>query len=190
MPVKTSSPAYKRDRIQGENTLAELPWCGKILLRGDPSNSRLVRKASSVLGADLPADPNTLTQGSDRTVYWMGPNEWLIHCAMDDVTDLVAKLRDALDGIHHAIVDVSDYYTVLELKGPDAAALLSRGCPMDLHAEAFVPGTCAQTRFGHASILLHRNSETEFKIQVRWSYTEYVWDYIESATAGLKAPAE
>ena len=190
MPAKTSSPAYNRERIQGDNNLLEMPWCGKIILRGDPTNSRILRKASSVLGADLPLEANTLAQGSDRTVFWMGPNEWLIHCTMEEAGDLLAKLRDALDGIHHAAVDVSDYYTVLELSGPDAAALLSRGCPMDLHATEFVPGSCAQTRFGHASILLHRTGETEFRIQVRWSYTEYVWDYIASAVAGLTAPAE
>ena len=190
MPINTSSPAYNRNRIQGENTLEELPWCGKLILRGDPDNSRLVRKASSVLGADLPLEPNTLARGSDRIVYWMGPNEWLVHCALDEVTALVAKLQDTLDGIHHAAVDVSDYYTVLELAGPDAAALLSRGCPLDLHPAEFESGSCAQTRFGHASILLHRGSVDAFNIQVRWSYTEYVWDYLESAMQGMTAPEE
>ena len=183
---KTTSPAYDRATIEGTNSLQELPWSGKINLRGDPGNSRFLRKAGAVLELELPLAANTLTTSGERTAYWLGPDEWQFTCPIDELARLQQELEQALDGIHCAVTDVSDYYTVLELDGPDAAAQLARGCPLDLHPSAFATGRCAQTRMGHASVMLHKTSDTPtFRVQVRWSYTEYVWDYLVSALSGL-----
>ena len=186
MTIATTSPAYNRERIPGPNSLVEMPWCGKITLRLNPENSRTLKKMAAVLGVELPLQATTVSSGVNVTVYWMGPNEWLVHCGIGEVSELMEKLSEVMEGIHHAVVDVSDYYTVLKLEGPDAAALLARGCPLDLDSTVFESGACAQTRFGHASVLLHKAEDaSSFRIQVRWSYTEYVWDYIASATRGL-----
>jgi sarcosine oxidase subunit gamma len=184
--IKTISPGYNRVRIDSDTSLMELPWCGKINLRGDPGNNRFVNKVEDVLGLDLPVEPNQCSKSEAGTIYWLGPDEWLVHCDLSGTQSKNRQLKTALEGIHSAVVDVTDYYTVLRLDGPDSTRLLSKGCPMDLHPDVFVKGTCSQTRFGNASILLHKTSKTpSYDIQERWSFTEYVWDYLVSGMAAL-----
>jgi len=184
--IKTISPGYNRVRIDSDTSLMELPWCGKINLRGDPQNSRFVKKVENILATGLPVEPNTCSRSETETVYWLGPNEWLVHCEISQTQPRISQLKTALSGIHSAVVDLSDYYTVLRLDGPNSSQLLAKACPMDLHPDVFVKGNCTQTRFGNASILLHRISNNPaYDIQVRWSFTEYVWDYLVSGMSAL-----
>ncbi len=199
MNIKTTSPAYNRqpitDAISGANRLCELPWQGKIILRGDSGNPQIIQKAGVALSVNLPTIANTVatSHNPNTTIFWMSPNEWLIHCDLTEVQNTMQRLSDHLSGHHHAVVEVSDYYTVLHLQDAHASALLAKACPLDLHNDHFPPNTCAQTKFGHASVLLHKltatpsdtatdtATDTAYHIQVRWSYTEYVWDYLSSA---------
>jgi len=187
-----------RAPIDGDLCLRELPWCGKINLRGDPGDANFTRAAAEALGVALPLAPNTVAADARAavTVFWLGPDEWLIHCPLADADKLLQELRRRLAALHCAVTEVTDYYTVLELRGVDAAAVLARGCPLDLHARAFPAGSCAQSRFGNASVLLHRPAapdgggdssadSTVFWIQVRWSFTEYVWDYLATVIDAL-----
>ena len=180
--LQATSPACKLIPIEGRNSLREEPWCGKLNLRGDPEDRQFLINAESVLDIQLPLTPNTRHASADQICYWTGPNEWLLHCRLSATGPIVKALKAKLRDTHFAVTEVTDYYTVLHLDGPDSIELLSRACPLDLHPAKFAVGHCTQTRFGHASILLHKTSDTPaFDIQVRWSYTEYVWDYLSSA---------
>ena len=192
--LKTNSPAYNRTRIDGDTSLIELPWCGKINLRGDSNNNQFVKKVESEIELALPVEANTCTKNDAATLYWLGPNEWLMHCQVADTENKISNLKTVLSGLHSAVVEVTDYYTVLRLDGPDSPALLAKACPLDLHPDRFANGACAQTRFGQASILLHKinhninhniSAAPAYDIQVRWSFTEYVWDYLASGMNAL-----
>jgi len=184
--LQTTSPAYNRSPIEGRNCLEQLPWCGKIILRGDAATRQFARKCEKTLGLALPVQANTCNTNDGSTCYWLGPDEWLLHCPLQDLEVRLAALHTALSGYHHAIVDVSDYYTVLKLDGPDASTLLAKACPLDLHPDVFAVGDCTQTRFGHASVLIHKLTDNPaYNIQVRWSFTEYLWDYLSSGMRAL-----
>ncbi len=182
----TTSPLWDRPSINGRNTLTELPICGKVNIRGSADNTHFTGSTAQAFGLALPLEPNTLTRLGNAICYWLGPDEWLLHCPIEEVDSLIESARSRLDRIHHALVDVSDYYTVLRLDGPDSEGLLNKGCPLDLHLSQFPVETCAQTRLGNASILLDRRGKAPFfDIQVRWSHAEYVWDYLDSAMKTL-----
>ncbi len=184
--MQTTSPACNLTPVAGINSLREQPWRGKINLRGDPENTEFLEKMESALNMQLPLQPNTQHTSAERTCYGIGPDEWLLHCPLDATAALVEALQAKLRDTHFAATAVTDYYTVLHLAGPDAAVLLARACPLDLRAGKFPVGDCAQTRFGHASILLHKTADTPaFHIQVRWSHTEYVWSYLTSAMRAI-----
>ena len=186
MSIKTTSPAYARNRVDGSHQLSELPWNGKINLRGNPENHDFLNAVKSTLGVTLPVEANTLIEQEGLTAIWFGPNEWLIYCDINSVQDRCADLKSALGETHSAVTDVSDYYTILKLEGKNAIDILRKACPMDLHPDVFPVGTCAQTRFGHASVFIRKiDSTPTFHIQVRWSYTEYVWDYLVSGLSIL-----
>ena len=182
----TTSALWDRPPISGKNNLAELSICGKINIRGSVDNARFTTSTTQVFGLALPLEPNTLVRAGSSTCYWCGPDEWLLHCPIEELESLIESGRSRLARTHHALVDVSDYYTVLRLEGPDSEILLGKACPLDLHLSQFPAETCAQTRLGNASILLDRRGKAPFfDIQVRWSYAEYVWDYLASAMKAL-----
>lgn len=180
--IQTHSPSYARKAIEGATTVRELPWCGKINLRGNPDGS-FSSAVSHALNVALPTRINSKQGAGDICIYCLGPNEWLIYCNISQVQKLMQRLRDALTDKHHSLVDVSDYYTVLELSGKDAEHVLRAGSPLDIDNSVFPVNSVAQTRFGHASILLDKVAADTFHIQIRWSYTEYLWDYFHNVLA-------
>ena len=186
---KAHSPARRREPLEakggGAAALRELPWRGKINLRG--AAPEFFKAARAALGLELPRDANTVAEGGGLLAFWLGPDEWLAHCELARAEKIMQQLAENLDGTNYAATEVTDYYTVLELSGDHAAAALARGCPLDLHLRVFKPGDCAQTRFGNASVLLHRVEAARFHVQVRWSFTEYVWDYLARAIDACRA---
>ena len=163
-------------------TLEERVYLAKVNVRADPENPVLMAGFKQALGIELPVTANT-TQSNERyTVFWLGPNEWLIHGQENTQAEIVAALRKETASEHVAVTDVSDYYMVLRLTGDKAREVLSKGTPFDVHPKVFGPGACAQTCFGHASILLHcADPSPVFDLQVRWSFAEYLWMYLREA---------
>ncbi|MGI9318869.1 MAG: sarcosine oxidase subunit gamma [bacterium] len=181
-----TSPCYDRAAVEGTHSLRQLNLKGKLNIRGNPGDPGFVSGIRLALDMDLPVSANTLNQHESMSLFWLGPDEWLLHCDLEQTTQLESRIRQSLKVSHFAVTEVSDYYTVLRLSGPDAEALLRRGTPLDLHIDAFGCDQIAQTRFGHATVLLHRLGDAEsWDIQVRWTYAQYVWDYLVSAMEGL-----
>ncbi len=180
--VPLTSACYDRKPIAGINSLRQLELCGKLNIRGNADDSNFLNGVKQALELNLPVNANTQNALNAKCLYWLGPDEWLLHCDLDETSKLEDAMHTQLTGLHHAVTEVSDYYTVLRLQGPDAETLLRKACPLDLHHSVFLSGCIAQTRFGHASILLHKLEDGEsWDIQVRWTYAEYVWDYLISA---------
>ncbi len=82
-----------------------------------------------------------------------------------------------------AAVDVSANRVCLELEGSDAAEVLARGCALDLHPSVFPPGSCAQTLFARAQVILYRTDEHVFRMLVRPSYADYLRAWFRDAMA-------
>jgi sarcosine oxidase subunit gamma len=55
-----------------------------------------------------------------------------------------------------AVIDQSGGFVVLRLAGPAAAEVLARGCRLDLHDNAFRPGSVARTPIAQVPVILHR----------------------------------
>jgi len=180
-PTKTS-PLDGLPGSAGGIELEERPFIGKVNLRGNAGDPAFSEAVGSVVGCAPPVEPNTVAAAGEHTVFWLGPDEWQIHCGEDQQSDLVEGLRQALEGRHAAVVDVSDYYVVMRLTGNKTLEVLSKGTPLDLHPRAFPVGACAQTRFSHATILLHKLEAQVVDLQVRWSFAEYVWSFIVDGT--------
>lgn len=168
-------------------TLAEIPFVGKVNLRGNAGNNAFTSAVTTVLGGQLPQEANTVSSYGDYTIFWLGPDEWLVHTPEDGEKNLIGDLHVALDDQHAAVTDVSDYYVVIRVRGAKAADVLSRACPLDLHPRAFKAGGCAQTVFAHASVLLHKIDEQTYDVQVRWTYAQYLWTYFSEAAVNAAA---
>jgi heterotetrameric sarcosine oxidase gamma subunit len=143
-----------------EVSLAALPPCVRLIIRGDPIS----------IGMAEP-EPCRATIEGDRALLWLGPDEFLL-LAPDGATPT--------PGVR-AIVDVSHRDTAMSVSGPRAAWAINAFCPLDLHLSEFPVGMCTRTVFGKASILLWRTETNVFRLETARSFAPYVWACLEEA---------
>ncbi|MDF1749074.1 MAG: sarcosine oxidase subunit gamma family protein [Alphaproteobacteria bacterium] len=176
--ITIDTPLSGRNPIQADGlVVTELPFLGKITLRGDAADPAFAAAVKSVLGTDLPTQPMTSQRVGNTRVFWKAFDEWLIWTPEDAEQKLGADLNAALTGLRKSVVDVSDYYTILRIDGPRSRDLLAKGCVIDLHPRAFHPGQATGTGFHHATIFITQTDSDVFDIMVRWSFADYLWNY-------------
>ncbi len=167
---------------EGGVTLREAPMRGLLVLRGDGGGEAFRGAVASVLGLEPVAEPLTAARRRDLSILRLGPDEWLVVTPDRRLARLERTLRDALAGQHAALTDVSHGRAVLVLSGPDARAVLAKGCSLDLHPRVFGPGRCAQSRLARCQALIHQTTDApEFEIHVQRSFAQYAWTWLEDA---------
>lgn len=165
--------------------LTEQALRGHVNLRGDPSNPAFCQAVASVLAMQLPLTPNTTSSTEDKTVLWLGPDEWLIITSAQQQVELITQLRDAgnQQDLSMAVTDLSSAQTIINVSGSETREMLAKGCPLDLHPEQFVAGQCAQTLLAKAAVVLWAESDDSINIIVRRSFAEYLWQWLKDASA-------
>lgn len=146
----------------------------QIALRGNAADPRFIAACESVLGAAPPSVPNSVRSG----IFWLGPDEWLV---LGREPDDLSRLREALRGVHCAVVDVSSSRVALELSGARAVEILCSACTLDFDLRSFPAGSCAQTNIARTQGLIHRRAENEFVIFVRSSFARYLRGWLDQA---------
>jgi sarcosine oxidase subunit gamma len=133
----------------------------------------------SATGLALPVVANTASVGNGRQLFWLGPDEWLLKTAGGTGDAIEAGLRAALVGKHISVVQIGSGNTTFSVQGAAAADLISRGCPLDLHARSFPDGSLAQSHISKANVVLYcLQAETSFEITVRRSFAEYLFKWL------------
>lgn len=153
---------------------------GFLNIRLDPRNGTTAEAVGRVLGQSLPLAANTFTGGEHR-VYWLGPDEWLVETGARRAAGLAGKLAVALADHHATVNDVSGSHTALRVIGADARTVLATGCTLDLHPRKFVPGQCARTGLGKASVLLAVDDSASCTILVARSFADYLCRWLAHA---------
>jgi sarcosine oxidase subunit gamma len=165
-------------------TVEVIPNLDYINLRGDPADNSFVSAVNKVLRQKIPLESNTFSTGVS-TVYWLGPDEWLIVTPGGERPTMPALLGEALSGMHASLNVLSGGQVALRISGDSAAALLAKGCTLDLHPRSFATGQCAQTGLAKASILISKFDDVPtFEVFVRRSFAEYLALWLQHAGAG------
>ncbi len=166
--------------------MAERAHQGMVNVRVKRGDTAALAAFEAAFGFALPAGPNTTAGVGDATAFWLGPDEWWIITPGPNPEAgpaLADKLRGALAGHFNAVTDVSESRTCIRLSGPEARAVLQKGCPLDLNPRVFQPGHCAQTCFAKATVLIHHASDgPAFDVYVPRSFAEYLWAWLEDAS--------
>jgi sarcosine oxidase, subunit gamma len=169
----------------GSAVLSEIPFVQMLNLRGDAADARFVDAVLRATGLPLPLAANRAERGDMRQLLWLGPDEWLFQARDGQGDAVAADLRAALQGLHHAVVEVGDGHTVLRVEGPGAGELLMRGCPLDLHPRHFTPGCVAQSHVARANMtLLCLEAGTCFELTVRRAFADYLARWLCAAALG------
>jgi sarcosine oxidase, subunit gamma len=150
-----------------------------INIRGNAGDPAFAASVKAATGVDLPARANTVAAAGDVKILWLGPDEWWVVGPDGRTADLLAALRQAFEGQHAAVTDVSESRTAITLSGPKARDLLARGISLDLHPRAFAAGQCAQTSLSKANVLLHQTDDRpSYDIYVLKSFADYLWQWM------------
>ena len=86
----TSKKEFKRS-FSGYVEICEKMPTGMITVRGDLSSRKLKSAFSKVVGATLPKERKVTL--AENSIAWMSPDELLIICGYDNVSDLMKKLQ-------------------------------------------------------------------------------------------------
>lgn len=153
------------------------PGRAHVNVRAKPQNQALTSALSNVLGQSLP-EPGRVSRDA-RTIYWLGPEEFLIVGSVEDSRALTDTLRNELTEHHASTTDLSGGQLLLTLSGPSARALLSKASTLDLDEQVFSLGQCAQSTFAKASALYAlRDTSPVFELIVRRSFADYVAQWL------------
>lgn len=119
-------------------SVLELPFVSKWLLQFKPW-----------LGVGAPPLPAVgQTRVTDYLVtLGLSPVDWLSY-GQRTPTEIASEAL--------VVTDVSCRFGLLEVSGRRAADLLATSCGLDFHGDELAAGRCAQTRFGHFPVMLHR----------------------------------
>lgn len=190
------SPLAHRMPIRAESgavSLAEWPFLSKLILRCQPG--RDAAAVEGVTGVALPTEACTSATSGERSLLWLGPDEWMLLAPDGEAAALEASLAETLTGPQTQAVDVSDYYTVITLTGPRGRDVLAKLVTIDLHPRHFAKGRVVGTLAASANIVIWLRDESAaagpvFDLTVRWSMADYLWCLLADAAVEFGCPAQ
>ena len=163
--------------------LRPLPPATRYILRGgEPSRAA----AEGACGVAIPTRACRAAAVGERAALWLGPDEWLLLGSETEAAAVGAALDAALEGLPHSLVDVSHRQIACSVCGPQAATLLSAGCPLDLGARAFPVDMCTRTMLAKAEVVLWRTGAQAFRLEVWRSFAAYVSQFLAEAARAIK----
>jgi sarcosine oxidase subunit gamma len=161
--------------------MTHAPTVARHVLRG---RLEALAAAEGALGFALPREACRSASLNGTHALWLGPDEWLLLSAPE--AGLGDRLEAAMGAHPHSLVEVTDRQIGLVVGGPEAEAVLSVGCPLDLDQAAFPVGMCTRTVLSKAEIVLWRTGPETFHLEVWRSFSAYLRQYL---TASAVVPA-
>ncbi|HKP66641.1 MAG TPA: sarcosine oxidase subunit gamma family protein [Casimicrobiaceae bacterium] len=162
-------------------------------VRGDAGSSAFAATVQQLLSLALPTQPNTSTSADDAALLLLGPQSWLYVAEADSPRISFDDARRSLTAIGGALFDVSSSYVGWRVEGAAASRVVNRGCPLDLCEDAFPTGHCAQSAFGHMTVVVHRpDASRAFIVLASRSYARDVLHLLQMSalTEGYDAAAD
>ena len=159
-----------------------LPFATRYALRG---GAEVRAAAEAAFAVSIPAHACRAGVQGERAALWLGPDEWLLIAPEAETAALTAALSGALEQLPHSLVDVSHRQSAFAVSGPQAATLLSAGCPLDLDESAFPVGMCTRTVLAKAEVVLWRTAPTVFRVEVSRSFAAYASQFLAEAARGI-----
>ena len=155
-----------------------------VNLRGDSTHSAFLNGVQRVTGVELPVFPNTVVRSGGLSCHWLGPDEWLMTVKKPEVS-IMQDLEDRLSGLHIAVTDLTGGQSLFGVGGRQSRDILSAACTLDLHADAFAQGSCAQTILAHSNVLItpafQSSGDCVFEVLVRRSYADHLIRWLMDA---------
>lgn len=168
----------------GEVSVRDAGLRGMITLRGDLADPKLRKVCEGLTGQKMPQAGLAAVEG-DTGLCWMAPDEVLILLPYGDVPGALTKLGEALAGVHHLAVNVSDARALIVVEGAFAREVIAKLAPVDLHPKSFAPGQMRRSRLGQVAAAFWMRDADTFEVICFRSVADYAFRLLAaSAKAG------
>jgi heterotetrameric sarcosine oxidase gamma subunit len=163
--------------------IEELPFVGKINLRGNTKDRDFLSNAGSVLDVLIPTEPNTIITNTELQIIWLSPNEWLLSFLKNEnFIKILNELNTKLNPEKTSITDISENKTIIRVQGEQITELLRKFMVLNIDDSLENNLKVAQTIFVKIPILIIRNhlnqQKQSFDIHVNRSHTTYLRDLL------------
>ena len=132
--------------------------------------AREAQALETLLGVNVPK----MISATDAGIACLGPDEWLMRAEAGTTIPMGA-------GLTVAVTDVSERSVCLVVDGPRAAEILMTGCPLDL--DQFAVGRATRTIFETVEIIVIREAEGRFHVEVWRSFSSWLWTALTTAAS-------
>ena len=159
--------------------IEEIPFVGKLNLRGSAKDKNFLTDVGSILETLLPIDPNTKVENADFQVIWLSPNEWLINFIKNDKFSIThQKLINQLNPEKTSVTDTSENKTIVRIVGDKSIELLRKFMILDIDKILKDNSKVAQTIFVKIPLLIIRNHSQDqkqsFDLNINRSHAKYL----------------
>ena len=170
-------------------SIREISPIMKLNLRG--KKREFFTTVGKNLNMILPTEANTSTTSDKLTAIWLSPDEWMIvsnELVNKDTNkyELYEILFNSISKTNlGAVIDVTDQFVQLELKGKNIYKIFSAGCPFNFNEFKEKIGATTQTVLNHIDVILHHKEENVVNLFARRSFAEHLWSWIEDSASRL-----
>ncbi|PWJ86284.1 heterotetrameric sarcosine oxidase gamma subunit [Pseudaminobacter salicylatoxidans] len=148
----------------------------RFSLRIDPAE---IEKASKAFGLNLPAKIGETAISGEKRAICLGPDEWYLTAPLAEQEAVEQAFADLYATAVHSLVDIGHREVGIEIEGSDAVLALQSALAFDI--EAMPVGSGCRTIFDKAQIVLLREAENRFRIEVWRSFADHVWGLLQAA---------
>ncbi|WAX96922.1 sarcosine oxidase [Aminobacter sp. NyZ550] len=149
----------------------------RFVLGIDPAQAAQAAKA---FGSPLPGKIGDVTVSKGRLAVRLGPDEWHLVVPLTEQEAIETAFAKLYATVPHSLVDVSHREIGIEVEG--VAAMLALRSAIAFDIEVMPVGTGCRTIFDKAQIILVREAEDRFRIEVWRSFADHVWGILDAAS--------
>lgn len=149
----------------------------RFSLRIDPARAAL---AAGALGCALPGKIGGVASSNGVTALRLGPDEWYVLASPAQRAAIEARFAELYATTPHSLVDISDREVGIEVERTAALLALTSAIAFDI--EVMPVGSGCRTLFDKAQIVLIREAEDRFRIEVWRSFAYHVWGILQAAS--------
>jgi sarcosine oxidase, subunit gamma len=151
-------------------TIRPVEDCARFILRIAPQD---LAAASNVWGADLPPTIGGLVSTSSRIAICIGPDEWYLISPLAEQDAIESAFAELYATTIHSLVDVGHREVGIAVEGPDAVLALQASIAFEIGAMPI--GSGCRTIIDKAQIILLREGQDRFRVEVWHSFADHVW---------------
>ena len=139
----------------------------------------------------LPTEANTSSSSSKLTAIWLSPDEWMV--VSNELIEKNTNSYDLEESLYNsisktnlgAVIDVTDQFVMLELKGSKIYELFSSGSPYNFNDFRGKKGSTTQTLLNNIDVIIQNKSENLVNLFVRRSFSEHLFSWINDSASRL-----